>query len=188
MRPLSRAAPLLAGTLLALAPAAQTSDATVLQLSAVEAYAAPLHDAPGSVHVTGRATPVAPVVSGAVHVWATAAPVAAFVPLAEPAPLVARGAGAALEAELPAELALGSAYPNPSASGARIPYELPQAARVRLSVVDVLGREIAVLADGDRPAGWHEASLDARRLAPGLYHVLLRVGSFIGTTRVTVVR
>ena len=36
---------------------------------------------------------------------------------------------------------------------------------------DVLGRTVAVLLDGERPAGRHEATLDARALAAGVYVV-----------------
>lgn len=190
MRPLSRAAPVLAGALLSFAAAAQTSDATTVLLTDVETHRIALHSEASGVRVVGRVAPATPVVSGAVHVWATLTPVRSLVPLAEPAaePAVAPALGAAVAADLPAEVALRSVYPNPLASRARIPYELPEAAHARLAVYDALGREVAVVVDGETPAGWHEAPLDALRLAPGLYHVRLSVGTFVGTTRFTVVR
>lgn len=46
-----------------------------------------------------------------------------------------------------------------------------------MTVLDVLAREVAVLADGERSAGVHEADLDAGRLAPGVYVVRLEAGT-----------
>jgi hypothetical protein len=190
MRPLSRAAPLFAGALLSFASVAQPSDATAVLLSDVETHRVTVHNGSSAVQVVGRVSPATPVVSGEVHVWATLAPVRAFVPLADPTggPDVAPALGAAVEAGLPTEVALRSVYPNPLTTRARIPFELPETARARVAVYDALGREVAVVVDGETVAGWHEAPLDALRLAPGLYHVRLSVGTFVGTTRFTVVR
>ena len=97
-------------------------------------------------------------------------------------------AGDVFDAEGLAEVTLRAPYPNPVTSSARIPYELPADGPVRLAVYDALGRRVAVLADGDRPAGFHHATVDAARLAPGVYHVRLTAGPFVGASRFTVVR
>lgn len=52
----------------------------------------------------------------------------------------------------------------------------------------MLGRRVAVLADGDMPAGRHEARLDGRTLAPGVYVVRLTAGRRSVSRLVTVVR
>jgi hypothetical protein len=81
----------------------------------------------------------------------------------------------------PAELALAPS-PNPvGPAGGRIEYSLPRAGRVRLTLHDVLGRERAVLVDGDATAGRHSARLDpgALGLETGLYFA--RVRSAAGT-------
>lgn len=78
--------------------------------------------------------------------------------------------------------------PNPAAASATVRYTLAAPGAVRLTLTDVLGREVAVLADGERPAGPHEASFDAGRLAPGVYVVRLTAASGPVTRRVTVVR
>ena len=54
-----------------------------------------------------------------------------------------------------------------------VPFEVPEAGHVRLTVVDILGREIATLLDGEVAAGRHEAVLDGGRLASGVYLVRL---------------
>jgi hypothetical protein len=76
-----------------------------------------------------------------------------------------------------AALALYPPSPNPMTGAATLRYDLPTAGRVRLAVYDALGREVAVLVDGDRPAGAHEAALNASALAPGTYVVRLAAGA-----------
>jgi hypothetical protein len=62
-------------------------------------------------------------------------------------------------------------YPNPTARRAVVPFELPEAAAVRIAVYDVLGRRVAVLAEGRYEAGRHRAVLDASGLGSGSYVV-----------------
>lgn len=67
--------------------------------------------------------------------------------------------------------ALEPVYPNPSRDGATVAFVLGTAAEVRLSVYDVLGRRVAVLAEGHYEGGRHEMGLAASALAPGVYVV-----------------
>jgi len=73
------------------------------------------------------------------------------------------------------EFALGRVSPNPSAGKVDVEYALPREAHVRLAIVDVQGREIAVLANGVVAPGRHRAVWDGRAArcpAPtGLYFV-----------------
>ncbi len=87
----------------------------------------------------------------------------------------------------PTTLAL-SVAPNPVCGSTVLTLALPQASHVRLAVYDVLGREVAVLLDGERPAGGHEVTFDAGRLAPGVYVVRLGAAGGATTRTVTVVR
>lgn len=73
---------------------------------------------------------------------------------------------------LPAEFALKPLAPNPSRGPVRAAFELPRESHVRLTVIDLQGREVAVLADRTYPAGRHEAAWDAGRSLPaGMYFV-----------------
>ena len=92
------------------------------------------------------------------------------------------------EAEVVRELALAVPAPNPTAGTARVAFALPEAGAVRVSVYDVRGREVAVLADRPFEAGRHEAVLDASRLAAGVYVVRLAAAGRVLTQRATVVR
>ncbi len=93
-----------------------------------------------------------------------------------------------LSVSAPAEVALGPPYPNPSRGAVTVGVEVPSAGPVRVSVVDVLGREVAVLADGERDAGAHKVRVGAGSLAPGVYLVRLRAGGETRVRSMTVVR
>src|SRR5256885_11757999 len=66
-----------------------------------------------------------------------------------------------------------SAAPNPVNQNCRMTFALPRDARVRLSLFDLQGREVARLADGRFTAGRHElvwsGATRTGRAAPGLY-------------------
>ncbi|MEL7170180.1 MAG: T9SS type A sorting domain-containing protein, partial [Bacteroidota bacterium] len=65
---------------------------------------------------------------------------------------------------------------------------LPEAGPIRVEVLDVLGRRVALLAEGEQPTGYVTLRLRTDRLAAGSYFVRLRAGDEEATTRLTVVR
>ena len=75
--------------------------------------------------------------------------------------------------------ALNVIAPNPSPDPTRVEFAVGEEARVRLSVVDLLGREVAVLADAVYPPGDHEAWWNGNgprgRVSPGIYFVRFEV-------------
>ena len=95
---------------------------------------------------------------------------------------------AGVRADLPAELALSLAGPNPVGRGGAVAFALPEGGAVTVSVFDLLGREVARLVDGEMPAGRHQAALDAGALPSGVYVVRLVAGGEVRTQRVTVAR
>lgn len=82
---------------------------------------------------------------------------------------------------------LAALRPNPTTRGAETTLTLPADAAVRVSVVDVLGREVAVVYDGTLPAGAHPLRLPAG-LAPGIYAVVAATAEARLTERLTVTR
>ncbi len=92
------------------------------------------------------------------------------------------------EASPDARVALAPPAPNPAAGRTVLRFALGGPATVRLRLFDVLGREVAVLADGERPAGTHEVTVDAARLAAGVYVARLDAGRAVVTQRLVVVR
>lgn len=79
---------------------------------------------------------------------------------------------------VPAEFALLPVRPTPMRGNGRIEFLLPREGAVRLTIVDLRGREIAVLADGPLAAGRHSLAWDGRShgatARAGLYFVLLQ--------------
>lgn len=69
------------------------------------------------------------------------------------------------------EFALPAIAPNPVRGLARIRFAVPRVAAVRVSVLDVQGREVAILAEGVYEPGMHEAAWGAAEARPGLYFV-----------------
>ena len=86
----------------------------------------------------------------------------------------------------PGTFALEDAYPNPFATTATIPYVLPQAADIRLTVYDVLGREVATLAEGAHEAGRHTATVSGHGLSGGVYFVRMTADGFAATKKFVV--
>ena len=78
--------------------------------------------------------------------------------------------------------------PNPTRGAGTVAFRLDAEADVRLAVYDMLGREVAVLADGTYSAGPHRAAFDAAAFPAGAYVVRLVAGGAAHTARVTVVR
>ena len=74
-------------------------------------------------------------------------------------------------------------YPNPFRQMATIAYRLPAPGHVRLTVYDVLGRELAVLVDERQSAGSHSAKLDASSWPSGVYLYRLEAGNQVATGR-----
>ena len=87
---------------------------------------------------------------------------------------------AAMQDEPALAYTLEQNYPNPFHAGTTVRYALPRSGRVRLSVYDLLGREVAVVEDGIVAAGTHERRLDASKWASGIYHY--RLATPVGST------
>ncbi len=81
-----------------------------------------------------------------------------------------------------------AAYPNPTAGRARIAFSLEEAAEVRLTVYDALGREVAELINGRLGTGRHAAVLDGEGLPTGVYLWRFEAGGRVETGRLTLLR
>ncbi len=80
--------------------------------------------------------------------------------------------------EKPDSYSLKNNYPNPFNPTTNIQFSLPQASEVQLTVYDVLGRRVAKLIDGKRPAGQHSVTFNASNLSSGVYIYRLKTDGF----------
>ncbi len=88
----------------------------------------------------------------------------------------------------PATYATLSAYPNPFNSATTVRYSLTQPGEVRVTVFDLLGREVAVLHDRMVTAGEHELLFDASDLSSGTYFLNLNSNDQTLTRKLTLVK
>jgi hypothetical protein len=81
---------------------------------------------------------------------------------------------------VPASYSLSQNYPNPFNPSTTIQYELPKVSMVRLSVFDLLGREVSVLVNERKNAGPYEANFSGSNLASGVYFYRLQARQIDG--------
>ena len=77
----------------------------------------------------------------------------------------------------PQTLTLSANYPNPFNASTQIRFSLPVPTVLQLSIYDVLGREVAVVAAGYYAAGEHLVSFHPDHLPSGVYIYRLRAGN-----------
>lgn len=73
---------------------------------------------------------------------------------------------------------LAQNYPNPFNPSTRIRYTLPQQAKVKLSIYNLLGQKIATLVDEVQVAGNYVALFEGQHIPTGVYFYQLEAGNF----------
>jgi len=91
-------------------------------------------------------------------------------------------------ADLPRHMSLNQNYPNPFNPITVISYELPVMSSVRLSIFDMLGREIAVLVNETKPAGSYQVQWNAEHATSGVYYSRMATGNFVSTKKLVLLR
>jgi plastocyanin len=88
----------------------------------------------------------------------------------------------------PTSFRLEQNYPNPFNPTTVVRYQVPVASRVMLSMYDLLGREVAVLVNEQKPAGRYEADVDGTGLASGVYLYRLTAGRYVEARKMLLLR
>ena len=83
---------------------------------------------------------------------------------------------------------LAQNYPNPFNPSTTINYRIAVNSDVSLKVYDQLGKEVAALVNGYKPAGSYSVNFNASKLASGNYYYSLRAGSYIETKKLTLLK
>lgn len=91
-------------------------------------------------------------------------------------------------AAVPAHFSLDQNYPNPFNPVTKISYQTAVPGVVWLDVFDMIGRRMMRLVGKVQPAGPHEVTLDASRLASGVYYYRLESGGRSAVRKMEVVR
>ena len=90
--------------------------------------------------------------------------------------------------EMPQELLLYPAYPNPFNPTSTISWQLAVSSPVNLAVYNLAGQRVAVLVDERQPAGFHQIEFDASELASGIYLYRLRAGKYVETRKMVLMK
>lgn len=88
----------------------------------------------------------------------------------------------------PTNFSLMQNYPNPFNPGTKIKYSVSQLSNVQIKIFDVLGNEIEILINEEKPAGIYELTWDAGNLPSGIYFYQLRAGDFVKTKKMILLK
>jgi len=72
--------------------------------------------------------------------------------------------------ETPQNFVLHQNYPNPFNPSTTISYSLPEVAKVKIDIYNVLGQKVAALVDRVETAGNHSVTWDAHHFSSGIYY------------------
>ena len=91
------------------------------------------------------------------------------------------------------ESGLGDPFPTPFNAEVTIPFALAEAGPVRLTLYNLMGQQVRVLADGWVAAGTHHMRWDGRtaagaEAASGVYWAVLQAGSAVQTAKLALIR
>lgn len=91
--------------------------------------------------------------------------------------------------EVPTSISLNQNYPNPFNPTTKISFTLPQAQQVTLKVYDMLGREVATLANRENfSAGQNTLNFNATNLSSGVYIYRLTSGDVSITKKMSLIK
>ena len=90
-----------------------------------------------------------------------------------------------VEKNPPATYSLGQNYPNPFNPTTNINFVLSVAGRVTLKAYDVLGNQVAVLVDEDKPAGNYTKTFSGSNLSSGIYFYRLQTANHTITRKMS---
>jgi hypothetical protein len=89
---------------------------------------------------------------------------------------------------IPEEFSISQNYPNPFNPATNINFQVPVSGNVKLSVYDILGKEVAVLADENLAAGSYKVDFNAGMLPSGVYFYKFSANGFTAVKKMMLVK
>jgi hypothetical protein len=89
---------------------------------------------------------------------------------------------------VPESYKLEQNYPNPFNPSTRISYAIPENAKVRLTIYNLLGQQVATLVNEDQQLGNHAVLFEANKLSTGVYFYRLEAGKFTQTRKMLLLK
>ncbi len=90
--------------------------------------------------------------------------------------------------EIPASFSLFQNYPNPFNPNSKIKFQIPKFSHVKLTVFDMLGKEIHTLVNEKLSPGTYEADFDGSNLSSGIYLYTLEAGDYVESRKTVLMR
>ena len=90
--------------------------------------------------------------------------------------------------ELPEDFYILRNYPNPFNPSTKVQFSVPQQSDVKITLHDMLGREVKLLFDDKVGAGMQDFVVDAGNLASGVYLVRMIAGTFNKTIKISLLK
>ncbi len=90
--------------------------------------------------------------------------------------------------EVPTEFSLEQNYPNPFYPTTMIRFKISDVLFTILKIYDILGREIAILVNEEKPPGSYEVEFDGANLTSGIYFYQLKAGNFVETKKMILLK
>jgi len=69
-----------------------------------------------------------------------------------------------------------------------INWQMPVSSHVTLKIYDLLGKEVAVLVNGEKPAGSYETEFNAASPPSGTYFYTIQTGIFVQTKKMSLLK
>ena len=92
------------------------------------------------------------------------------------------------EEEIPTVYSISQNYPNPFNPSTTIKFALPKSAVTKISIYDLLGREIQIVINKELEAGYHEITVNANNLPSGIYLYRMQSGDFTQTNKMLLLK
>ena len=77
---------------------------------------------------------------------------------------------------IPDQISIQNIYPNPFNPVTMIEYNLPYTSNIKLTIYDLLGRQVEILYNGKQHLGNYTISWDASNYSSGVYFIKMNVG------------
>jgi len=89
---------------------------------------------------------------------------------------------------IPVSYSLSQNFPNPFNPSTRITYSLPKDGLVKITVFDILGKEVGTLVNNVQTAGAYILEYNASSLTSGIYFYKLESGNFVDTKKMVLIK
>jgi len=91
-------------------------------------------------------------------------------------------------ANLPTKYELGQNYPNPFNPVTKINFALPEDGFVKITIYDLIGRELMILLNENKTAGFYSVDFNGEGISSGFYFYKMESNSFVETKKMMLIK